>query len=135
MIAFTRMLDTNIVSNLVRNPGGKAAQRLALEGEDTICVSIIAAAELRFGVAKRGSQRLATQLDRVLATMNVMPFEAPADQVYGLVRKTLELAGTPISANDLLIAAHVLALQLTLVSHNTGEFRRVPGLAVEDWLE
>ena len=135
MIAFTRMLDTNIVSDLVRNPGGKAAQRLALEGEDAVCVSIIAAAELRFGVAKRGSQRLATQLGRVLATMTIMPFEAPADAVYGLVRTGLELAGTPISANDLLIAAHALALQLTLVTHNTGEFRWVPGLAVEDWLE
>ncbi len=67
--------------------------------------------------------------------MNIMPFEAPAAQVYGFVRTTLELAGTPISANDLLIAAHALALQLTLVTHNTGEFRRVPGLAVENWLE
>ncbi len=129
------MLDTNIVSDLVRNPGGKAAQRLALEGEDAVCISIIAAAELRFGVAKRGSQRLATQMDRVLATMNIMPFEAPADAVYGLVRTRLELDGTPISANDLLIAAHALTLQVTLVTHNTGEFRRVPGLAVEDWLE
>ena len=129
------MLDTNIVSDLVRNPGGRAAQRLALEGEDAVCVSIIAAAELRFGVAKRGSQRLATQMDRVLATMNIMPFEAPADAVYGLVRTRLELAGTPISANDLLIAAHALTLQVALVTHNTGEFSRVPSLAVEDWLE
>ncbi len=95
MIAFTRMLDTNIVSDLVRNPGGKAAQRLALEGEDAVCVSIIAAAELRFGVAKRESQRLATQLGRVLATMTIMPFEAPADAVYGLVRTGLELAWNP----------------------------------------
>ena len=74
-------------------------------------------------------------MDRVLATMNIMPFEAPADAVYGLVCTRLELAGTPIGANDLLIAAHALTLQLTLVTHNTGEFRRVPGLAVEDWLE
>ncbi len=129
------MLDTNIVSDLVRNPSGKAAQRLALEGEDAVCVSIIAAAELRFGVAKRESKRLATQMDRVLATMNIMPFEAPADEAYGLVRTRLELAGIPITANDLLIAVHALTLQLTLVTHNIKEFHRVPGLAVEDWLE
>lgn len=129
------MLDTNIVSDLVRNPSGRTAQRLALVGEDAVCISIIVAAELRFGVAKRGSQRLATQMDRVLATMNIMPFEAPADAVYGLVRTRLELAGTPISANDLFIAAHALTLHVTLVTHNTGEFRRMPGLVVEDWLE
>lgn len=135
MTAFTAMLDTNIVSDLVRNPAGRAAQRLMQYGEDRICISIIADAELRFGVAKRGSPRLAVQMGRVLATMNIVPFETPADDVYARVRTHLEAAGTPIGANDLLIASHALTLRLAVVTHNTGEFRRVPGLAVEDWLE
>ena len=128
------LLDTNIVSDLVRNPQGMVAVKIAKVGEDAIATSIIVASELRYGAAKKGSARLSKQLEAVLGAMLVLPLEAPADERYGEVRVALEKAGKPIGANDLLIAAHALALDLVLVSANAREFRRVRGLRVEDWL-
>lgn len=128
------LLDTNIVSDLVRNPQGSVAARIADVGEDKIATSIIVASELRYGAAKKGSVRLTRQLEAVLGAMLVLPFEAPADERYGELRVALEKAGKPIGANDLLIAAHALALDLVLVTANAREFKRVRGLKVENWL-
>ncbi|KAF0176297.1 MAG: PIN domain-containing protein [Hyphomonadaceae bacterium] len=128
------LLDTNIVSDLVRNPQGRAAAKIAALGEDVVATSIIVAAELRYGAAKKGSVRLASQLEAILGALEVIPFEAPADAAYGAARVALEAAGTPIGGNDLLIAAQALALDMTLVTHNAREFTRVDGLRVEDWL-
>ena len=128
------LLDTNIVSDLVRNPQGKVAQRVRKVGEAQVCTSIIAAAELRYGAAKKGSPRLSAQLEAVLGALEVLPFETPADAAYGLLRTRLEQIGTPIGANDLLIAAHALALGYTIVSDNEKEFARVEGLRLENWL-
>lgn len=128
------LLDTNIVSDLVRNPQGRVAARIAEVGEDKVATSIIVAAELRYGAAKKGSVRLSKQLETVLGAMLVLPFEAPADTRYGEVRVALEKAGKPIGANDLLIAAHALSLDLVLVTANAREFRRVRGLRVENWV-
>jgi tRNA(fMet)-specific endonuclease VapC len=100
------LLDTNIVSNLVRNPQGKVAQHIRKVGEAQVCISIMVAAELRYGAAKKGSPRLSAQLGAVLGALEVLPFEAPADAAYGLLRTRLEQAGRPIGASDLLIAAH-----------------------------
>jgi tRNA(fMet)-specific endonuclease VapC len=71
--------------------------------------------------------------DTLLGQLYSLPFDDAAAEIYGQVRTALERAGTPISANDLLIAAIALTNQLTLVTHNTAEFYRVPGLVVEDW--
>jgi len=128
------LLDTNIVSDLVRNPEGAAAARLKSLTEDTLCTSIVVPAELRFGVEKRGSVRLAAQLEAILAAIEIVPFEPPADRDYAAVRVQLERAGTPISGNDMLIAAHALALDATLVTDNIREFERIEGLKVENWL-
>lgn len=128
------LLDTNIVSDLVRNPQGRIAARIAEVGEAAVCTSIIVAAELRFGAAKRGSARLSEQLERVLGALQVLPFETPADAAYGRLRAHLERAGTPIGGNDLLIAAHALSAGCSLVTDNTGEFSRVDGLTVLNWL-
>lgn len=127
-------LDTNIVSDLVRNPQGRVAERIRKVGEAKICTSIIVAAELRYGATKKGSRRLTTQLETVLAALEVLPFEVPADAHYGSVRTRLEQAGKPIGANDLLIAAQALSLGYTLVTDNEREFCRVPGLRSENWL-
>ena len=102
------LLDTNVISDLVRNPQGRVAERIRKVGEAQVCTSIIVAAELRYGAAKKGSSRLTSQLDAVLTALEVLPFEAPADVHYGLLRFLLERAGKPIGANDLLIAAHAL---------------------------
>ena len=128
------LLDTNIVSDLIRSPHGRVAKHIRRVGEDQVCTSIIVAAELRYGAAKRRSPRLAAQLDAVLGSLEVLPFEAPADAVYGLIRSRLEQAGTPIGGNDLIIAAQALALGQTIVTDNEGEFARVDGLRWENWL-
>jgi tRNA(fMet)-specific endonuclease VapC len=129
-----RLLDTNIVSDLVRNPQGQSAQRIAEIGEDAVCTSIIVAAELRFGAAKRASERLSRQLERILGALEIIPFDQPADTVYGNLRVQLEAAGTPIGGNDLLIAAQALALGHIVVTDNEREFGRVAGLTCENWL-
>ena len=128
------LLDTNILSDLIRNPFGPVAQRIEAVGAKAVCTSIIVAAELRYGCAKKGSPRLQARVEDILATIPVLPLEVPADADYGRQRAQLEASGQPIGGNDLLIAAHALALGLTLVTHNTREFSRIVGLQVEDWL-
>lgn len=128
------MLDTNIISDLVKNPQGKAAQQIAEVGEDNICTSIIVAAELRYGCAKSGSKRLLKAVEDLLGEISVLPFDVPADAEYGGIRSELEAAGKPIGSNDLLIAAHAYATGSTIVTANTDEFNRIRGLNVENWL-
>lgn len=128
------LLDTNIVSDLVRHPRGRIARRIGTVGEQQVCTSIIVAAELRYGAAKKGSPRLSAQLDAVLGAMEVLPLESPVEVIYGGLRADLEKSGRPIGANDLLIAAHVLALGQILVTDNAREFSRIKGLVVENWL-
>lgn len=127
------LLDTNALSDLVRNPQGPVAKRIARVGEQTVCTSIVVACELRYGAAKKGSARLAAQVVAVLDALPVLPIEAGVDQVYAQLRTALERSGTPIGANDLLIASHAKSLNLTLVSDNRREFERVPGLVVRSW--
>jgi tRNA(fMet)-specific endonuclease VapC len=129
------LLDTNILSDLIRSPRGQVAARIAQVQEDNVCTSLIVASELRFGAAKRGSERLSRQLEVVLAVIDVLPLQTPSDRHYADLRLTLERAGTPIGPNDMLIAAHALSLGATLVTANLREFRRVPGLSVVNWLE
>jgi len=129
------LLDTNIVSDLVRNPQGRVARHIRRVGEAGVCTSIIVAAELRYGAAKKGAPRLTSQLEVILQVLPVLPLQPPADVVYGEVRAALERAGTLIGANDLWIAAHALAAECELVSANQREFARVPGLTVSNWLE
>jgi tRNA(fMet)-specific endonuclease VapC len=128
------LLDTNILSDLVRHPQGEVARRIAEIGEEHICTSIIVAAELRYGAAKRGSSRLSEQLEAVLGAIDVLAFEPPADVVYGDMRAHLERNGQPIGANDLLIAAQALALGHTIVTDNEREFLRIDNLLLENWL-
>jgi tRNA(fMet)-specific endonuclease VapC len=128
------MLDTNIISDLIRSPQGKAAKRVAKVGEDNICTSIIVAAELRYGCAKSGSERLFKAVEDLLGEIAVLPFDILADAEYGGIRSALEAAGKPIGSNDLLIAAHAAATGATIVTANAGEFKRVRGLKVENWL-
>lgn len=129
------LLDTNILSDLVRNPRqGAAARRLREVGEDQVCTSIIVAAELRYGAARKGSPRLTQQIDDILGAIDVIPFEAPADLAYGQLRLRQQQAGQIIGGNDLLIAAQALALGLILVTDNEREFARVKDLPCENWL-
>jgi len=129
------LLDTNILSDLVRNPQGVVAARIAKAGENTVCTSVIVAAELRYGAKKSNSKKLAERIDLILSALEILPLEPPADRQYAALRHHLTRQGTPIGPNDLLIAAHALASDLTVVTANVGEFSRVPGLKVENWLQ
>ena len=128
------LLDTNIVSDLVRAPQGSAANRVRAVGESEVCTSVIVAAELRFGAAKSGSARLSAQLDAVLRALSVLALEPPVDATYARLRTELERRGRPIGGNDLLIAAHAATLGHTLVTDNERELGRVEGLRCENWL-
>lgn len=129
------MLDTNIVSELARNPQGPVSERIAEVGPDAICVSIVVAAELLSGCVKKGSAKLSAQIDAILESMQVLALDMPADAEYGRIRDELESAGTPVGPNDMLIAAHALALGAVIVTANVGEFSRIRGLSVESWID
>lgn len=128
------LLDTNILSDLAKRPDGRVAQRIIELGVGTIAISLVVACEVRFGLAKSGSARLAGNVTQVLDCIEIIPLDVPVDEHYVDIRNTLERAGTPIGPNDLLIAAHARALDMILVTDNVKEFARVPGLEVENWL-
>lgn len=128
------LLDTNILSDLVRNPGGRIAEHVARVGDRQVCTSIVAAAELRYGAVKRGSPQLTRQVAVVLSSLEILGLETPTDVTYGALRVRLERAGNLIGPYDLLIAAHALSLGLTLVTDNEREFTRVEGLKIQNWL-
>lgn len=90
------MLDTNIVSDLIRNPSGVVNERIRRIGESAVCVSIIVASEIRFGCAKKGSKRLSLQAEAVLNALPVLPMEEPVDREYAAIRTDLEKRGLPI---------------------------------------
>lgn len=129
------LLDTNILSALIRQPQGPVASTLVRRGYATVCTSIVVAAELRFGALKLGSRTLTAKVDDLLASLPVLALDAGADRIYAEIRLQLEQAGTPIGPNDMLIAAHALESGLTLVTDNSDEFGRVAGLQVENWLQ
>jgi tRNA(fMet)-specific endonuclease VapC len=112
-----------------------AARRIEQTDPRDICTSIIVAAELRYGCARKGSARLLAKVEAVLETMPVLSLDVPADAEYGGIRSELEAAGQTIGLNDLLIGAHAYALGLTLVTDNMREFNRIRGLSLENWLE
>ena len=127
------MLDTNVVSDLVRQPNGSVASRVTGLEQGAFGISVVVAAELHYGAARSGSPRLRRQLDAVLSAIEMVPLDEPADRHYGMIRSELERIGRPIGHNDLLIAAHARALGATLVTNNTREFGRVADLDIEDW--
>lgn len=128
------LLDTNILSDLLRHPAGRAARRLAVVGEAVVCTSIVVACELRFGAARKGSTQLSERVEALLESLEVLPLDKDSDRRYAEIRSHLDRLGKPIGPNDLLIAAHALALELVLVTDNVEEFARVPGLSAENWL-
>jgi tRNA(fMet)-specific endonuclease VapC len=128
------LLDTNILSHLVRQPQGPVAVRIADVGEENVLTSIIVACELRYGAAKHGSRRLTRQIEAILGAITVLPLEAGTDRQYAAIRTILERKGTLIGANDMLIAAQARAIEAICVTDNVAEFKRVPALKVENWL-
>ena len=128
------LLDTDILSDLIKHPAGTVARHIATVGEDTICTSIVVACELRYGGMKKGSLALSEKIEQLLSVIDVLPLEVDADREYGVIRSSLEKAGTIIGANDMLIAAHALSQNLTLITGNTSEFSKINGLKLKNWL-
>lgn len=128
------LLDTNILSDLIRHPNGVVAGRIEQAGEQGVCTSIIVACELRFGAARKNSSALSDRVEALLDVMDVRAFEDEADRHYARIRTALSRNGSPIGPNDMLIAAHARALGMAVVTANVREFSRVPGLPVENWL-
>lgn len=127
------MLDTNIVSAIVREPRGKVLDRLLEVGEENVFISIITHGEIWYGVKKNGSQELAQKVSAVTRRLYAAPLQLPTDQRYAEIRLALR-QGKNIGPNDLWIAAHAVALDAVLVTNNETEFSRVPGLKIENWL-
>lgn len=132
------LLDTNTVSYFLRDHSHALTTRLMGTTPDELAVSVITAGELQFGLKKLGpgfrTTALAARLDKLLAAIATLPLEPEVASQYGNIRAHLEAQGPPIGGNDLWIAAHALAQDLTLITHNLREFERVPGLKVESWL-
>ena len=116
------------------NPQGLAATRLQAVGDTGVVTSVIVAGELRYGCLKKGSSRLTERVEAVLREIDVLGVDPAAAMVYGAIRSRLEAEGQTIGQNDLWIAAQAHVLGATLVTDNEREFRRVEGLAVENWL-
>lgn len=134
MGGFRYLLDTNIVSELMKNPRGRLAEKMLASGwEKYSCTSIIVACELRYGAAKKQSPQLTFNVEQVLASLPVLPFQDSVDATYALIRADLERRGLPIGCHDLLIAAHAVSLKLIVVTANEREFTRIPDLKVENW--
>ena len=131
------LLDTNIVSHMMREPAGRAMQRvrtlLTADDGSQLCTSVVVACELLFGIQSIASPRWRARYADAMTMLAVMPLDETLCEPYAQVRASLERAGTPIGPNDCLIAAHALALGATLVSADA-EFARVAGLKLENWL-
>lgn len=128
------LLDTNILSALIRSPRGPVTEQIRRVGEARVYTSVIVEAELRYGAARKGSERLSRQVEAVLGSIPIEPWREPFGRIYAELRLGLERAGTPIGANDLLIGAQALADGSVLVTDNTREFERLTDLTIENWV-
>ncbi len=138
------LLDTNAISHMMREPLGIVARRVksiveasvsAAEAVTPLCTSVIVQCELLYGIRKRQSQRLLTAYQVTMQYIPVLPLDETVSEHYSFLRTALESNGTAIGPNDCFIAAHALALNAIVVTHNEAEFRRVPNLKVENWLQ
>ncbi|MBI5816515.1 MAG: type II toxin-antitoxin system VapC family toxin [Nitrospinae bacterium] len=130
------MLDTDTCVFIIRRKGDKALWRLKKLEPGEAGLSIVTVAELRYGAAKSGSPQVNNDaLDGFFAPFEIAGFDEQAAMAYGPAREQVEKRGSPIGAMDMMIAAHAISLGAVLVTHNTREFSRVKGLAVEDWIK
>lgn len=129
------LLDSNICIHVINAKPPAVLERFRQHRMGEIGLCSVVAAELAYGVAKSGSARNRQALEMFLAPLVILPFDEAALLAYGDLRAELERKGTPIGALDTMIAAHALSQQSTLITNNTREFARVPGLALENWVQ
>ena len=129
------LLDTNILTELARNPFGPSARNLNRVGSQNVFTSIIVAAEVQFGIDRFNAFKLLRQMERIMETIEIQTLPEYSVATYSALRIELERKGTPISANDMWIAAHAIAENAVLVTNNIREFSRIANLKVENWMQ
>lgn len=128
------MLDTNICIYIIKRRPQSVLGRFTSFAVRDIGISTITLAELQYGAAKSQQPKQNREaLEQFISPLEVAAFDREATAAYGKIRAALEKRGLPIGSMDMLIAAHALSLGVTLVTNNEREFRRVPGLPVENW--
>jgi tRNA(fMet)-specific endonuclease VapC len=128
------MLDTNMCIYIIKQKPRKVLETLKKQDARDVCVSVVTLAELAYGVAKsQQKEKNSIALTSFLAPLEILPLSDKAAVKSGEIRATLEIKGQIIGSCDLLIAAHALSENLILVSNNTGEFGRIPGLVLQNW--
>jgi tRNA(fMet)-specific endonuclease VapC len=128
------MLDTDVTSHIFTHRIENVRRRFLAFSVGDVAISAITAGELVFGFQTTPSERIRRAVDRALGALVVAPFDRAASNAYGEVRSLLQCRGTLIGPFDMLIAAHAISLDVPLATNNLREFRRVPGLRVENWL-
>jgi tRNA(fMet)-specific endonuclease VapC len=129
------MLDTNVCIDAIRNRSRLLVERIRSRSVDDIAISVITLSELQHGIAKSSyPEKNRVAMLEFLVPFAVLPFDDMAARSYGQIRATLEAQGNAIGPMDMLIAAHALSRRVSLVTNNVDEFRRVPGLSVENWI-
>lgn len=127
------LLDTNIVSYLLKNQCPILRSKFEAAGVKAMAISCITEAEVFFGITKKaGAPRLKIAAEEFFSTASVLPWDSAAARTYGLLRAAQERKGRPLSTEDLMIAAHAMSLNLILVTSDTA-FSFVDGLQIEDW--
>ncbi|HEY6991313.1 MAG TPA: type II toxin-antitoxin system VapC family toxin [Bryobacteraceae bacterium] len=130
------MLDTNTASYVIKGNAPAIDARLRKLDVMQVCISAITRAELRFGVRRLSSAtRLSAEVERFLSGVHTLAWDEVAADQFAEVRADLERAGTPIGSMDTMIAAHAKAINAVLVTNNLKHFRRVKGLAIENWIK
>lgn len=127
------LLDTDICIYVINERPARVLEAFLAHEDAGLGISAVTAGELYYGVARTGSQRNLKALRQFLAPLEIAPFDPVAAELFGSMRAWLASQGTPIGPYDTQIAAHAMALGVTLVTNNTREFARVPGLRVENW--
>jgi tRNA(fMet)-specific endonuclease VapC len=128
------MLDTNAASEVIKAPDGAVGRQLTALPGNMVTLSVVALGELLFGFEKNPTPRLRERLFGFLERLQIVPLDDDVAAQYGHIRAQLERAGTPIGQNDMWIGAHALSCDATLVTDNVGEFERIEGLRVQNWL-
>jgi tRNA(fMet)-specific endonuclease VapC len=128
------MLDTNVLITAMRRKGSAVAEKLGRVAAGNVCISAVAYGELMLGVYKTDNpKRSSLQVKLILNEVAILPVTLQVAEVYGVLKAHLEKRGESIGRNDLWIAAHAVAEEIILVTNNEREFRRVPGLRIENW--
>jgi tRNA(fMet)-specific endonuclease VapC len=129
------LLDTNICIYIHRQKPENVLKRFQKLKPGDAAISVITWGELMYGAAKSNQRKKALQLlEEFKSFVPVLPLPEQAGNTYANIRASLESKGTPIGNNDLWIAAHAKAVDLTVITNNEREFKRVPGLKVENWV-